>query len=490
MSLRFLLTSILLILVWGCAAKAPFPGAENRPQECSALLAELDRAVDKADVADAAFAPVSGFPYLRTNRFWSALLKKEQNQDAAGLIIDQMHALDIEARSREIPNLPESVLTKLSVSSRAELTQTALACGDKLLAHDRTAPTAPAFLAALKKNSFVPEVYQTWMRLFGYPLASPIVTYLTVRGYEKFRTWYNVPLENLPVLGELNAFVPQPRPMSEAEVTAIIKRSSANPLAVPLPNLEDARALAEAFAPVLIQDISAEYDLPGEVAWINGRVVILGDRPTVYYYFTHALVHNQPILQINYSLWYSRRDGPLPPSIEKGPLDGLTLRVNLDPSGQALMFDAMNTCGCYHLFIPDKSKIEQQIPKAFRADALVPQELPTGLPFSLLQVRINSGWHQIQRVTLSPAKNQGKTYSLVPYAALESLPLGDGRFASLFTPQGIAKDSWRIEPWLLFSMGIPDVGYMRQRGHHALELVGRSHFDDPGLLEENFRFKP
>ena len=33
-------------------------------------------------------------------------------------------------------------------------------------------------------------------------------------------------------------------------------------------------------------------------------------------------------------------------------------------------------------------------------------------------------------------------------------------------------------------MGIVDIGSMRQRGHHAIKLVGREHFDDPDLFDE------
>ncbi len=72
---------------------------------------------------------------------------------------------------------------------------------------------------------------------------------------------------------------------------------------------------------------------------------------------------------------------------------------------------------------------------------------------------------------------------------LESLPAGPGAHASLFGPGGIAKGSERIEPYILFSMGVPDVGSMRQRGHHAILFIGRSHFDDPGLFDRNFEFR-
>jgi hypothetical protein len=38
-------------------------------------------------------------------------------------------------------------------------------------------------------------------------------------------------------------------------------------------------------------------------------------------------------------------------------------------------------------------------------------------------------------------------------------------------------------------MGIPSIGSMRQRGHHAILLSGRAHFDDPDLFNVNFIFR-
>jgi len=79
-------------------------------------------------------------------------------------------------------------------------------------------------------------------------------------------------------------------------------------------------------------------------------------------------------------------------------------------------------------------------------------------------------------------------YELLPYDVLKSLPQEDGLRESVFTPDGIMKNSSRIEPYILFSMGIPNVGYMRQRGHHAIKLVGREHFTNPYIYDKNFVF--
>jgi hypothetical protein len=80
-------------------------------------------------------------------------------------------------------------------------------------------------------------------------------------------------------------------------------------------------------------------------------------------------------------------------------------------------------------------------------------------------------------------------YELVSYDVLEALPRQDGRTESIFDAAGIVKGTERIERFILFSMGIPDIGSMRQRGHHAIELIGRVHFDDPDLFDESFVFK-
>ena len=80
-------------------------------------------------------------------------------------------------------------------------------------------------------------------------------------------------------------------------------------------------------------------------------------------------------------------------------------------------------------------------------------------------------------------------YRLAPYEQLEMLLDSQSNTASIFKPNGIARGSERIEPLLLFSMGIPDIGAMRQRGHHAVKLLGRSLFDDPDIFNDNFEFK-
>jgi hypothetical protein len=214
------------------------------------------------------------------------------------------------------------------------------------------------------------------------------------------------------------------------------------------------------------------------------------DEPTVYYYLSYGIFKQKPIVQINYAAWFSAREGPLAPWIERGPLDGLTLRISLDPEGNPFMLDIMNNCGCYHTFIPRKEAVMEKKERPLAIDAFVPQWLPDNFPALSLRIRVNSGWHQVQRVWASKDPlSSARTYRLLRYDELETLPHPDGRYESVFDARGIMKGSNRIEPFLLFSMGVASVGSMRQRGHHAISLVGWDHFDDPELFEKNFIFE-
>jgi hypothetical protein len=230
-------------------------------------------------------------------------------------------------------------------------------------------------------------------------------------------------------------------------------------------------------------------DWPGRLVWSGDCPDVDQGKPTVYYYFSNALLKGKPILQINYVIWYSGRAGKKAPRMEWGHLDGLTLRVSLDEVGKPFMMDIVNDCGCYHLFAPDKKRVDRMITKPLKSDPFVPQWLPDVPPGQRLGVRLNSGWHQVQRLIVTKDFPEPIPYELLPYDILEVLPHEDGRTESIFSSKGIAKCSKRIERFILFSMGIPEIGSMRQRGHHAIELIGRVQFDDPALFDKSFVFK-
>ncbi len=450
----------------------------------------LDRTIAEAGVQDGSVFTVSGFPYLRTNRFLTGL-KNDLNTDAGkNEWVDRLQQLDLEARQKEIHNLPAAALKDLArelgePTGRKMLQAQAAFYSEKMLIHDERRPD---FYEVLLEAVTDPSEYSTTMRVFGiYPLTSIPVATVTRSVQEKFRKWHHTPPNRLETLGELTTYLPSwNTEYSEKTVRLVLNRSRQNELHIPQPSSADQKTLLAMFAPVLNQDVAASYDHIGEVVWQDNKVGINPAKPTVYYYFSHARLKGAPVLQLNYVFWYSARNGPKSPWIERGPIDGITVRVSLDYDGRPFMVDIMNNCGCYHFFVPHHKKIGKMIPTPFGIDAFVPRRLPQSYPQKRLQLRIISGWHQVAHIDEEMNAARSLSYQLAAYEQLEKLPHGGESFESIFNSAGIGKGSERIEPLIFFPMGIVDIGSMRQRGHHAVKLVGREHFDDPDLFDRNF----
>jgi len=489
----FLISFFLLFT--GCTS---FPAQRisqsfERLEECQSFLNALDERVNRSGVRDAASYPIPGFPYLRVNRFLLLLKDKINIQEGREQWSLWMQKLDLEAREKEISNLPKDLVSSFpyeqgAAPTREQLYERVKSCSNRLFEHDQTRPD---FYGTLKPLVEVPDEYSFVMRAMGlYPLVAIPVAVLTDNSRKRIRAWYETNLEDLPVDGRLRSFTPAKTSfLSQEEIQVIIDSSKENPLGVPLPDENPGKKIVEHFAPVFIQDVSAPYDRVGRLVWNGECPDVDQEKPTVYYYFSNAFLKGKPILQINYVIWYSERAGQRAPSIERGRLDGLTLRVSLDDHGKPFMVDVVNDCGCYHFFAPEKERVDRIISKPLRFDPFVPQWLLDILPGQRLGVRLNSGWHQVQRLIAAKDFPESIPYELVPYDVLEALPREEGRTKSIFNSKGVARCSKRIERFILFSMGIPKIGSMRQRGHHAIELIGRSQFDDPTLFDESFVFK-
>jgi hypothetical protein len=372
--------------------------------------------------------------------------------------------------------------------TREQLYERVKSCSDTVFRHDRA---RPKFYETLMPFVEVPDEYSFTMRAVGlYPLMAIPVALVTAVSRGKIQSRFDTALEDLPVDGRLESLVPSENSLLPgSEIQAILEASRRNPLGVPVPDEQMGKKLVGHFAPVFIQDVAAPYDRVGRIVWNGDCPDVDPTKPTVYYYFSNGFLKGKPILQINYVLWYSRRAGERAPRIEWGRLDGLTLRVWLDDRGTPFLVDIVNDCGCYHLFAPDRQRVDRVIAKPLMFDPFVPQWLPDIAAGERLGVRLNSGWHQVERLIAANDLPETTPYELAPYDLLEALPRDHGRTESLFNAGGIAKCSQRSERFILFSMGIPKIGSMRQRGHHAIELIGRIQFDDPDLFDKSFVLK-
>jgi len=475
---------VLLLAGCGTFSATRVPWESDRPDGCQRLFERLDTVVLEKGVRDAADAPVPGFPYLRANRFAASLAGALADPAAQTAWARWLREIDLAAREKEVANLPDDAARALA-EGREELSRQVAVCSRALYDADRVRPD---FYEVLNPRVEVPDEYSGLLRILGlYPLVTIPEYKITERVRERFRAWYEGPYESLPVEGTLRSYRPPTGPGRDAH--EVIAASRRNPLGIPRPTAGEARELALRYAPVIIQDEAASYDRVGRIAWKGDELTVDGERPAVYYYLSHAGVKGEPVLQVNYAFWYPARGGDRAPAIEHGSLDGLTLRLSFDLQGRLFMIDLMNNCGCYHVFIPAKDRVARMIPRYYPNDPFAPQWLPEIAAGQSHAVRILSGWHQVQRLLSLQPPPEGIPYELLPYETLESLARGEGNRSSIFDAEGIAKGSERIERFIFFPTGIPSIGSMRQRGHHAVTLSGRTHFDDPGLFEQYFVFR-
>ena len=465
---------------------------QRKPHRDVRFFQELDAAVTASGVQEVSTFSVEGFPYLRTTRFLVAIKDRVSSDSAAELWVAEMYRLGLEGREKEIINLPEKSFSKLAERigvhpDRAALIKEMSDSAMRLQAYDRS---HPEFIERIRNTVSVADEYSTAMRIFGlYPFAALPVTIAAQNANQKFSKWHQSSLNDLPVEGKLIVFAPEAgNTFTDRDLVRIFSPSERNALGLPKLNDKEIVSLAHAFAPIITQDVVAAYDRFGEVEWQKSRVVIKPQQASVYYYTTYSFINQIPVLQINYAFWYSERSGKKAPGFEKGPLDGITVRVSLNPAGRPVMVDVMNNCGCYHFYAPRKGMVKIKKPSAHALYPFVATWLPDEYPARRLTLRVNSGWHQVEHLYAGEAPPASVTYRLLPYDLLESLPHSDDRVESVFDSDGIMKSSRRIEPYILFSMGIPRIGYMRQRGHHAIHIVGRAHFTDADIFDRYFAF--
>jgi hypothetical protein len=494
---RGLLALLLAVLLNAACAPRPMAPADPSPgpeAACRCLLADLDRIVNQAEVGYAGSLPVAGFPYLRTNRFLAAMARRADDRGREALL-ERLLELGLEARRREIQALEadsRSALQRRHAREAADeeaLTSEVARCAKLLLAADRQ---NAGFHSRLQNAlAHLPDEYAGWRRLVGfYPLAALPVAFVSDRAFDEIRRQHRTPESELPQQGRLVTYAPAGSAPDRESLKPLFAPANRDALGLPHLDPADTLRLARAYAPWITQDTTADYDRIGAIRWGAPRQPLVDTRhPMVYFYLSQTFHKSLPTVQINYVFWYPRRNGPATPWIERGAIDGLTVRVNLDPDGVPFLVDIMHSCGCYHFFLPDWRRTARIVFRPPSLSPLVPAWMPPDFPARPLRLRVSSGWHQVLHVATGGTARETTAYALEPYARLEALPREDGPPRSVFDHRGRMPGTERFEDLLFFSMGIPAVGQMRQRGHHATQFVGREIFDDPGLLDRHFEFR-
>lgn len=484
----------IAFLLVACSAPMPRPGdvqqtAAMADDRCGRLFAAADAAVGEAGVRDGQAVPVAGFPHLRADRLLAGFADEVATPERFAAWAERLRRLGAAGWQAELANLPPAQRTRLDRLAGGDVAAAVVACGRERLAADAAAADGRDRLRAAVR---VPDDYVTAWRVLGlYPLTAIPITFGIAAWHRETAAVFATPLDELPRAGTLRRWGPPPGArLARREVAAILAASADNQLAIPEPAAADRDALFATFAPLFevdVVDVNDRFGVPRPAAAPPPTIDV--SAPTVYRHLSHARVGGRVLLQLNYVIWFPARPPGGRFDIYAGPVDGLDWRVTLDSDGTPLLYDTVHNCGCYHLLLPGPRLVPRPVPP-FTEYPLLPQPAPQPAAGERVVVRLDARRHYLVRAYPDPTPVAAR-YAFADYDTLRSLPAPDGGGrASLFGEHGIVPGSERPERFLLWPMGIRSPGAMRQWGRHATAFVGRRHFDDPGLIEALFAYRP
>ena len=474
MTFRIALVGAIAVLLAACTTAPPVRvvPADAAQQACLEWFARLDDAMWRAGVADAQEARIPGYPHLRVNRFLAALAHDGRVDDArfARDAWPALRALDRAARAAELGNLPPAALAELG-TTRADAVLQTEACASGALSRLHPSRTALS----------VPDDYSDAQRLLGaYAVARYPFTEGVQRQLADVRAAFARPL--VPPVGGKVARYAVPEANGQGH-------SAQGTLA----------ALLEQHQPVFEKEITQDDDLPGALVWdaALSSPAVQRDQPAVYRHVAYARYRGATLTQLVYTVWFGARPANGAGDWLAGHLDGLIWRVTLDAKGEALIYDTIHPCGCYHTFFPTPRATPMAAPPDEPEWAFVPQVLGRSRADERVMLRIATRTHFLERVTFAPrgeAEHGAVALRVLPQDSLRALPvLGLGAATassaathSAYGPDGLVPGTERAERFFFWPMGIASAGQMRQWGRHATAFVGRRHFDDADLLEKRF----
>ncbi len=464
----------------GCALTQPNVPIKADPaaEHCLAFYDDLNTVVAEHGVTPSRPERIAGFPYLRMTRFLASF--SQQNLDTAALQdwLTHLTTADQQARSIELASLSSPIKSGLNTIYGADLVAQLENCAQTLVAYDLANPER---LALLRKRASTTSEYRLLNQILGlYPLSSiPVRT--GIRQYHsETKATYAQPLETLPVRGQLQRFqaLDQNKNIDLPTITH-------DALGIPTPTASQLQSLFTIHAPIWEIDVNGDYDLPGKPIWRgDNKPDVDHSQALVYRYPSYTHWQGQVLLQLNYQVWFAERPPVGKFDIFSGKLDGLMWRVTLNTDGSVLLYDSMHACGCYHYLFPTPALTLRPEAQQLPEPPLLPQRAPQLATGQSLVIRISSGSHYIQRLYADTPSGQATHWR--EYRELYATPVIDGGHRSLFSPNGLVAGSARAERWLLWPMGIPSAGAMRERGRQATAFIGRRHFDDAKLLDKLF----
>lgn len=484
--------AILQIALWlSACAESPHEKAAPAPpfdraddnvarflHNCHVRFERSDRQIRHAGTHDATFPPIAGFPYMRNSRLMESYAQQaDTDRDIFEAWSLEMRDNDSYSREAELRNLglrpPE--LTQVV----RDLRYCAVWLSNLELDEKKN-------LHRLVANSRIPDE-QTWRG----PIARFIWTRSDIRReaarrQAEIRNDFVQPVSQLTAPGPLVVWQP-PASADPGEVANLdyskFRHDQTGRVGL-TPEMWD--ELAHRFAPRWAIEQGGNYDKIAAASWTSNGPDVNPAKPVVYYLTTYARSGRNPLIQLNYCIFFSAHVSPGDPHTDDGHLDGLIWRVTLDPDGKPIVYDVIHTSGFDQMWFPLAAA---KLRPAQRPDGETPFIPQTNIPADFL-IRVQSGTHNLRRLLAPsevPAGATVETYELKPYEDLYEVPVTDQATHNFFDPTGFVDGTRRKGTTFYHALGIRNAGMLREWGKHPISLTGNLYFDDPYLIEAFFQ---
>jgi hypothetical protein len=427
--------------------------------ECRQWFDQQQQQLDQHGIHDAGSIRLDGHPHLRTNR-WLAYLHGEARTEQAEQQWLQLAAEEaLRGWQAELARLPNAPL---------DWEQRLASCSHTLTRYS-------SFFGVPAPD--VADSYATWQRVVGvYPVSKLLAT-PSIRRYHRDMT----ARFQRPARQPIRHYLPEPFTGN----VPVPSELPPNALNVPIPRGATHQALLARYAPVLSIADPKELNQPGMVFLDGGQPGVDSSAPAAYQWVSWTRYRGHNLLQLNYQFWFSRRPAKGRFDLYAGELDSLIWRVTLKPDGHVLYYDSIHSCGCYHKVFPVARGL---YPSTEGGDKPVYYpELAPNAATNQISLLLEPDTHYLVRVSAFSAEGEQHLYQRLDADLLRQLPDRQGGHGSLYDQRGLIPASRRPERWLLWPLGVPSAGTMRQPGHHATAFIGRRHFDDPELPRALFR---
>ena len=434
------------------------------PERCTEWFDRQQQSLERERIHDAGSTRMVGHPHLRVDR-WLAFLHSQVYDDVAATqwlhLAGDLARRDWQAELMRLRGMDETWQRVLDHCIEVLVDGT-----------DFTGLPAPR----------IADAYNSWQRALGL---YPVTRWLATPSIRRYHRDMSARLQDRTPAPAM-AFVPQVDPVAPPPPATLMD----NPLRVPVPDRQARDKLLSHYAPILHIARIDEDNLPGQLRLNDGEPRVDPASPVAYYWLSWTRFAGENLLQLNYQFWFAQRpkDGLI--DLYAGTLDSLIWRVTLNPDGSVLFYDSIHSCGCYHKVFPVDRRLQTA---QMSGDQPVfmqqpgPDALETRIALSIEpDTHYLLGVHGDSRLAW-PTELPRASYALLHADQLRRLPdpVRNG-FDSLYNHRGLVPESRRPERWLLWPLGVPSAGAMRQPGQHATAFIGRRHFDDPRLAEEMF----